>query len=82
MLHDPSHYEPPAPAEPIRLRDSDKSVLRRLAEEVGRIASDPSHREKAEMWRKLNDLQSDRPMVWINERSPSRPGARPSGRSN
>jgi hypothetical protein len=25
------------------------------------------HREKAELWRRLNDLDSARPMVWINE---------------
>ncbi|MFI5378862.1 MAG: hypothetical protein ACHRHE_06180 [Tepidisphaerales bacterium] len=67
MLHDPSHYEPPAPAEPIRLKDADKTVLRRLAEDVARIAAMPVHREKAELWRRLNDLRSVRPMVWINE---------------
>ena len=40
MLHDPSHYEPPAPAEPILLGDADKTVLRTLAEEVATIAAD------------------------------------------
>jgi len=67
MLHDPSHYEPPAPAEPILLCDSDKSVLRRLAEEIAAIAALPVHREKAELWRRLNEMNSVRPMVWINE---------------
>jgi hypothetical protein len=67
VLHDPSHYEPPAPAEPILLEDSEKTVLRRLAEEVAAIAADPSHRWKAELWRRLNDRESVRPMVWINE---------------
>lgn len=67
MLHDPSHYEPPAPAEPILLCDSDKSVLRRLAEELAAIAALPVHREKAELWRRLNEMDAVRPMVWINE---------------
>jgi hypothetical protein len=67
MLHDPSHYEPPAPAEPIRLDDADKTVLRKLAEQVAAIAADPVNRERAELWRRLNDMQSVRPMVWINE---------------
>jgi hypothetical protein len=67
MLHDPSHYEPLAPAEPIRLCESDKTVLRRLAEEVAAIAGEPGHHQKAELWRRLNDLDSLRPMVWINE---------------
>ena len=31
------------------------------------IAALPVHREKAELWRRLNDLESVRPMVWINE---------------
>jgi len=67
MLHDPSHYEPPAPAEEIRLSAKDIEVLRRLASEVAEIAALPIHRENARLWRKLNDLESERPMVWINE---------------
>jgi hypothetical protein len=67
MLHDPSHYEPPAPAEPILLSASEKTVLRKLAEQVGIIAADPVHRQKAELWQRLNDRNSVRPMVWINE---------------
>jgi len=67
MLHDPSHYEPLAPAEPIVLCEPDKTVLRRLAGEVAAIAAEPGHRQKAELWRRLNDLDSLRPMVWINE---------------
>ena len=31
------------------------------------MAALPVHTEKAGLWRKLNDLQSARPMVWINE---------------
>lgn len=67
MIHDPSHYEPPAIAEPIVLPDGDKTILRTLAGELAGIAALPVHQEKAELWRRLNDRQSVRPMVWINE---------------
>ena len=45
----------------------DKEVLRRLAGELAGIAALPVQRDKAGLWAKLNDLRSDRPMVWINE---------------
>jgi hypothetical protein len=67
MLHDPSHYEAQAPAAPIILADADKTILRKLAEETAAIAALPVQREKAELWRRLNDRQAVRPMVWINE---------------
>jgi hypothetical protein len=46
---------------------NDRDILRRLAEEQARIAALPVHREKAELWRRLNDLEPVRPLVWINE---------------
>jgi hypothetical protein len=67
MLHDPSHYEPPPIAEEIRLDDRDTAVLRQLASELAEIAALSVHAEKARLWQRLNDLQSVRPMVWINE---------------
>ena len=35
--------------------------------EVAEIAALPVQAEKAELWRRLNDLDSERPLVWINE---------------
>ena len=67
MLHDPSHREAPPVAEPIVLSQAERDVLRRLGERVAEIAADPSNKEKATLWRDLNDLRSQRPMVWINE---------------
>jgi hypothetical protein len=67
MLHDPSHYEAPPIAEEIRLSAKDTDVLRRLASQLAEIAALPIHKEKARLWQKLNDLESERPMVWINE---------------
>ena len=67
MLHDPGSYSPPQRITDIRLKPAEKEVLRRLASELAGIAALPVHREKAELWRRLNDLDSVRPMVWINE---------------
>jgi hypothetical protein len=67
MLHDPSHYEPPISAEPIRLNLADQEILRGLAAEWARLAADPVNGERRELWRRLNDRDSVRPMVWINE---------------
>lgn len=67
MLHDPSHSTPMPLAEEICLDPRDREILRSLAAQVAEIASLPIHKEKARLWRKLNDLKSERPMVWINE---------------
>jgi hypothetical protein len=67
MLHDPGHIESPEIASTITLEKTELDVLRSLAEEWAHIASDPIHKTKAKQWQKLNDLESERPMVWINE---------------
>ena len=66
MPHDPAG-DRPAAAEEIRLAERDRDVLRQLAAEWAEIAALPVHREKALLWRKLNDLAAERPMVWITE---------------
>jgi hypothetical protein len=45
----------------------DKDTLRALVEQQAEIAALPVHSETAELWRKLNDLEPVRPLVWINE---------------
>jgi len=67
MLHDPGSYTPPVDFEEIKLAPAEREVLRRLGTELASIAALPVHKEKAELWRRLNDLESVRPMVWINE---------------
>ncbi len=67
MLHDPSHKSTPEIAKEIRLEQEEIDILKMLAEEWARIADLPVHKEKARLWQKLNDLESERPMVWINE---------------
>ena len=51
----------------IQLTSRDRDILRRLAAEQAEVAQLPIHRERARLWQKLNDLQSERPMIWINE---------------
>ena len=46
---------------------TDREILRRLAGELAGFVQLPIHQEKARLWTRLNDLQSVRPMVWINE---------------
>lgn len=67
MLHDPSHITPPEVASHIELDVSEMDVLKRLAEQWASIAAQPVHQEKSTLWQKMNDLESVRPMVWINE---------------
>ncbi len=59
MLHDPSHYPPRPVAEEVKLSSKDKEILRRLAGELAEVASLPVHKEKARLWQKLNDRESD-----------------------
>ena len=67
MLHDPSHV-PQIPMEKeIILTAREKDILRRLGDKISKIASLPVHREKSRLWQRMNDLQQERPMVWINE---------------
>ncbi len=67
MLHDPGSYTPPPQISEIKLTPDEKDTLRSLAEEIAKIACLPVHQEKARLWEALNDLHSERPMVWINE---------------
>ena len=67
MLHDPSHKPVYPIAEEIRLRDEDKAVLRSLGEKIAKYAQDPVNQERSCLWQKMNDLEPERPMVWINE---------------
>jgi len=67
MLHDPSHKSTPEIAKEIRLGQEEIDVLRMLAEEWASITDLPVFKEKARLWQQLNDLESERPMVWINE---------------
>ena len=51
----------------MAISQKDRDLLRQLAEQQAKIAALPIHKEKAELWRRLNDLEPVRPLVWINE---------------
>ncbi|MDA8426185.1 MAG: hypothetical protein M0Z80_08595 [Treponema sp.] len=67
MLHDPGSYSPPLIIDEIDLEADEKENLRSLARRIAEIAADPVNAERAGLWRKLNDLDQERPLVWINE---------------
>lgn len=67
MLHDPSHIPQIPMDEEIVLTTREKEVLRRLGAKIADIATLPVHKEKAQLWQKMNDLEQERPMVWVNE---------------
>ncbi len=46
---------------------NDVKIVRELAAQVAEIAALPAQREKQAMWRKLNALKPDRPMVMIDQ---------------
>ena len=43
--------------------ERDRAILRRLAERIAEIADDPLMEERRRLWKKLNALQAERPMV-------------------
>ena len=51
----------------VVVSDREKVVLRELAQRVAEIAELEIQREKAQMWKRLNQLDAVRAMVWINE---------------
>ena len=67
MLHDPGSPVTPQRFTEIVLSQFERGVLRGLAEELAGAAAGGLHREKASLWRALNDLESQRTMVWITE---------------
>lgn len=50
-----------------RISAADRDILRRLCAELADLARLPLHTERAELWRRLNDLEPVRPLIWINE---------------
>jgi len=67
MLHDPGSYSEPTDYSSIRLSNDEKEVLKSLGAQYAAIGALPENSERAELWRALNDLESHRPLVWINE---------------
>ena len=51
----------------MKISEHDKTILRKLAEKISNIASDPIHAEKKKMWTKLNNMEKVKPMVLVDE---------------
>ena len=51
----------------MRITNVEREVLRELARQVAEIASLSVQKEKARLWQKVNDLESERPVVVIRE---------------
>jgi hypothetical protein len=51
----------------MNLPAADRQILRELARHYAEAAADPVNVERAGLWRRLNDLEPVRPLVWINE---------------
>ncbi len=51
----------------MKISDKDRCILRSLAGKQAEVASLPEHKEKIRMWKSLNAMKPERPMVWINE---------------
>lgn len=51
----------------MSISKKDKDILRELGEKIAEIAALPIQKEKADMWRRLNNLENVKPMIWINE---------------
>ena len=47
--------------------EKDRDILRELAGRVGEIAALPAQDEKRRLWRALNGLKAERPMVTIDQ---------------
>ena len=53
--------------EPGAVTAGDREILRELGARKAEIAALPVHAERAERWRRMNDLDPVKPMVWITE---------------
>ncbi len=51
----------------MEIPKQDRRILRDLAKQFAEFAADPVNRERRELWTRLNDLHSARPMVWAFE---------------
>lgn len=52
----------------IEFTSQEKEVLRRLATRKAEIASLPIQTQKRDLWRRMNQLEMVKPMLWMNER--------------
>ena len=51
----------------MNAKEKDRQILRELASRLAEIAALPAQDEKRRLWRALNDLKPERPMVFIDQ---------------
>lgn len=51
----------------MKISRKDRAVLRSLSRKIAEIASLPVHKEKMDLWNRLNRLEKVRPLVYIKE---------------
>ena len=51
----------------LKFKTTERETIQMLAREVAEIAALPVHRETKDLWKKLNALKPDRPMVMIDQ---------------
>ena len=49
----------------MEVTPSDRDILRKLGERIARIASEPGQKQTVELWRRLNMLDGQKPMIHI-----------------
>src|SRR3990170_7408719 len=52
---------------PLDIGEQDVAILRDLGKRYAEIAFLPIQEERKRMWRRLNDLESVKPLLWTNE---------------
>ena len=51
----------------MNISEKDKTILCQLAEQQAEIAILPIHKQTIAGWKRINNLQKGKPMIWINE---------------
>lgn len=51
----------------LEMSDEEIKTLRELGKKYSEIASLPIQNKRKDMWKRLNDLQKVKPMIWMNE---------------
>ncbi len=57
----------PIPLDDVKISLKDRMVLQELAGQLAEIASLPVQEKRKEMWKKLNNLEPVKPMIWLDE---------------
>ncbi len=57
----------PVITEDVRITTEDASVIKELAKQLAEYAADPVNDVRKELWKKVNGLRGEKPMIWYDE---------------